>query len=1403
MVVSYENISRFVYLDTGACESLCSEVDIPVYDPVVVDNLTALGGQKLPVKGRASVIVNGGSQSTRFDLCVADKALQLPGWCILGLPWMKDNLPIINLQDMTLTTMSGVTFPLLFSDSPAEYALNGMSWSSDGGLSLVEYVTRPVQKVGRELYVFDKARPSKFTHKPVSAAFDSVVRPQTRPCEAKTQPARHHKRAICVSAAMPQHRCVSECEMNDPVTEPSPAGETRHKGSVTGCDNSAGPCCGNIRHPHKCVFEAFLKRTRDLPPHSETLVRLYSNAPPNSILYCERRQAGLSPELATALVKADAFQRVVCLMCNPFPFPLTLPAGVALASLARYEEDAPCRAAPHPANFNPPVAVVYRPDPAAAGPEVRDLPRLFHSPDDPQDFEQWEYLTPASTEPKPTLEEQLTSVDLSHLPDEDKTSVLNLLRKYPSLFETGPCLNSPDYEVRIPLKDPHSPIRVAQFRLPFTASEFVEKEADHLEKMGVIEPSSSAWNFPVIAIKRPQLRPTDALRFRMCIDLRRLNSAVHDTIHFPLPRLDEVFENLNGNVVFTKLDLRDAFHNLKVHEKSRDCLSFTLSRSNRKFRYKKLPFGYKLSPFEWQRFISQTMANIPHSWVYQDDILIASPSKERHFQDVATVLQRLSDNYLRLNVSKSEFFKDSVHYLGHIINASGSKPNPVKVEAISKIKTLTTVKEVKSFIGMGSFYSLYVPNFWMLCEPLVQLVRKDVPWKWTPEREHAFQEIKRRLCATTAMCYFPDLKKRFILDCDASAYGCGSVLQQEHDGHLVPIAFFSALFSPAERKYSATQRELLAIIKSLSHFSSLLLYNPLPFEVRTDHASIKFLQNMSGADAHSRLARWAVFLSRFNFYVSHVKGSSNLVADALSRLPQQLSSRLGVVTRSGAATGSDAQNTPARPGPDDARPGAAPRRARGGSTHEPLGAAAPQIPPADEPAACDVATPSLDDTPVPPLQPIFWNLTELAENQRQDEFCSKIITKLEQDPAAHPCFLLDDQGVLRRVQEGRPVVVPRNARDFVFHLIHEIPMSGHQGPDSSYRIAKHKFWWPNLRKDIGLQVAACEICLRFNRGRVPPVPLVKRPVVPEFFAEVHVDVVGPLKADSAGHRFILTLVDQFTRFLVGIPLPDTEGTTIAKALIRDVFSKFGIPKVMVTDNASNLVYGALETCCKFMGIRQLRILAYCAFQNGVLERTHLDLIKAVAKSTDLNQSNWSDMVHLSVLCHNSCINRSLNETPFFCVFLRDGHFPTANMFEQAPPNYALGLQDYISDHLARLRILYKKILESQESAATLRKRYYDKKSKAKRLKVGDKCFLKVEATPSHLSSKLCAKWDGPYRCIELIGSTAAKIRRIFPRNPRDFEVKLVHLNKLKLAPSVLAPNGQIPAAVYALWLQEE
>ena len=417
------------------------------------------------------------------------------------------------------------------------------------------------------------------------------------------------------------------------------------------------------------------------------------------------------------------------------------------------------------------------------------------------------------------------------------------------------------------------PVRQPLRRYPPAHVEAISDHVDNMLKQGSIEPASSPWASNVVLVKKKDGT------LRCCIDYRQLNSVTRRDV-YPLPRIDDCLDAMASATLFSTFDLRSSYHQVLVAPQDRDKTTFICPRGM--YRYLAMPFGLSNAGSTFQRLMDVVMSglHLDVCLVYLDDIILFSRTVDEHLERLVRVLSRLRTAGLKLKPEKCSLMQKSVSFLGHVVSAEGIATDPKKIKTVTEWPVPTSVKEVRSFLGLAGYYRRFVKGYANIAAPLHALTQKDREFKWTDTTQQAF-EVLREALTTPPILAMPNDTGEFILDTDASDQTIGAVLSQLQDGAEKVIAYASRKLDKREVNYCITRKELLAIVHSLKYFKQYLLGRR--FKIRTDHAPLTWLRRTP--DPIGQQARWLEIMEEFDFQVEHRPGTKHGNADAVSRRP--------------------------------------------------------------------------------------------------------------------------------------------------------------------------------------------------------------------------------------------------------------------------------------------------------------------------------------------------------------------------------------------------------------------------------------------------------------------------------------------------------------------------------------
>ena len=636
--------------------------------------------------------------------------------------------------------------------------------------------------------------------------------------------------------------------------------------------------------------------------------------------------------------------------------------------------------------------------------------------------------------------------------------------------------------------------------------------------------------------------------------------------------------------------------------------------------------------------------------------------------------------------------------------------------------------QVRSFLGMCNVYRRFVQGYTRIAHPLTQKICKDQPELWdvlSNEEMRAFEQLKRNL-VTAPILALPREGFAYTLDTDASEYQLGCcLLQEQQDGALHPIGYWSRSLTTAEKNYSSTEKECLAIVWAVQHLRPYL--EGQKFTIRTDHDALKWLLNLR--DPRGRLARWSLRLQEYDFEIVYKPGKTHALADGPSRL----------LTK-----GLDKSNF------DDEIP-CLPRYSQAlfkakvnGTDHS--------VWPQPHTVVSTVMLTRRDHMRSP------ISIDELLSEQAADEYCQWARRQLDHHTQGTCPFAINQHGVLIRrsnLDGSLQVVVPATLRKRLLDIAHDAPTAGHPGRAKLYQTMRRVFYWPSMTVDIHHKVESCAPCAK-NRIKeqrnVYPMRLFPATKPLEYVA---MDILGPLPRTKHGMRFILVITDRFTKLTKAEPLRTITSLAVARAFCKAWVFNYGTPKVLLTDNGTQFTATFFRNVCRILKIRKVFTAEYHPQTNGQAERFNRTIVAAIRNYVSESQRDWDEWLGPLTYAYNMQVHRSTGTTPFDLVLSRH---PPPLLVEQAMLEH--NPNERARDRRARMSIAKQEFLfrlgklmsKARANLAKTQQRYkrnFDARVRARlmNLEPGSFVYREIPVHPEGVNPKLASQVEGPYRVI--------------------------------------------------------
>lgn len=889
------------------------------------------------------------------------------------------------------------------------------------------------------------------------------------------------------------------------------------------------------------------------------------------------------------------------------------------------------------------------------------------------------------------------------------------------------------------------PVKSRYYRIPYSMRDEMEAQIDRMKTTGAIRESSSNYSSPVFFVDKDH-----GAGKRLVADFRKLNAiTIPDCMPMPLP--DEVFGLLGGMQIFAKLDITAMFNQIEIAEV--DVHKTAITTPFGLFECPLMPFGLVNAPATAVRLMRTVLHELDGKicFVYFDDIFVFAENETQLVERVDAILRRLRLHNLKLKPAKCSFAMKSVHYLGHTISSNGVSMDTSRIEAVNNFPQPKNPSDVRSFYGLCNYLRKFIRDFADIARPLTPLMGKPTDFTWTPDAQLAFDRLKEAITNAPVLIHF-DPTAEHELRTDASSYAIGAVLYQKHSSRERSgvVLYYSKSMNSAQRNYCATDRELLAVVTSMTDLQHYLFGRH--FTLVTDHSALASLK--SEKDPHGRRARWQANLQRFDFDIVHKKGTLHKDADALSRLVNvdvdidKVEPKLCRIIRSLTSSGEVASQ-------ED-------------ETEE------------DEEESSD------DEQQV-----------DVAAEQREDPFCNRIIQVLESTTVTEAekqrrarNFSLQNNVLYRiRPNNSLALVVPARRVPAILLSCHDSVFGAHLGFSRVYTLTRSRFYWPRMRKDIKLYVSTCDGCQRRKvsntrrQGLIMPMPIAE-----DVFDTIGIDLVGPLPKSEKGFRYILVCTDNLSKYVITAPLKDASSTAVIYALFNFVIAKHGCPKAVLSDRGSNFVAEDTKDFFKMFGIKRLLTSAHHPQTNGQTERFNRTLKVAMTQFVNSNQKDWPDYLQAITFAYNISEHSVTKIPPFELVFGRPPRIPIENLMNRgdfADPRRPPG---WIStEAVKKMRSL---ILANQQH----NKRRLDKRLAECSFKVGDKVLVERPTRVAGVgrTSKLSFTYTGPYTILRKRGDLSFEIAYLDGRTG-NFIIHPYHMRHYierdgDVADDLIAPN---------------
>ncbi|KAL0557203.1 hypothetical protein IC582_005721 [Cucumis melo] len=868
-----------------------------------------------------------------------------------------------------------------------------------------------------------------------------------------------------------------------------------------------------------------------------------------------------------------------------------------------------------------------------------------------------------------------------------------VVRDYPDVFpEELPGL-PPHREVEfaIELEPGTVPISRAPYRMAPAELKELKVQLQELLDKGFIRPSVSPWGAPVLFVKKKDGS------MRLCIDYRELNKVTVKN-RYPLPRIDDLFDQLQGATVFSKIDLRSGYHQLRI--KDEDVPKTAFRSRYEHYEFIVMSFGLTNAPAVFMDLMNRVFREFLDTFVivFIDDILIYSKTEAEHEKHLRMVLQTLRDNKLYAKFSKCEFWLKQVSFLGHVVSKAGVSVDPAKIEAVTGWTRPSTVSEVRSFLGLAGYYRRFVENFSRIATPLTQLTRKGAPFIWSKACEDSFQNLKQKL-ATAPVLTVPDGSGSFVIYSDASKKGLGCVLMQQ--GKVV--AYASRQLKSHEQNYPTHDLELAAVVFALKLWRHYLYGEKI--QLFTDHKSLKYF--FTQKELNMRKRRWLELVKDYDCEILYHPGKANVVADALSR---KVSHSAALITRQA-------------------------------PLHQDLERAEIAV-------SVGAVTMQLAQLTVQPTL-----RQRIIDAQSNDPY---LVEKrgLAEAGQAVEFSLSSDGGLLFE----RRLCVPSDSaiKTELLSEAHSSPFSMHPGSTKMYQDLKWVYWWRNMKREVAEFVSRCLVCQQVKAPRQKPAGLLQPLSIPEWkWENVSMDFITGLPRTLRGFTVIWVVVDRLTKSAHFVPGKSTyTASKWAQLYMSEIVRLHGVPVSIVSDRDARFTSKFWKGLQTAMGTRLNFSTAFHPQTDGQTERLNQvleDMLRACALEFP---GSWDSHLHLMEFAYNNSYQATIGMAPFEALYGKCCRSPVC--WGEVGEQRLMGPELVQSTNEA-----IQKIRSRMHTAQCRQKSYADVRRKDLEFEVGDKVFLKVAPMRGVVRferrGKLSPRFVGPFEILERIGPVAYRL----------------------------------------------
>ena len=1135
--------------------------------------------------------------------------------------------------------------------------------------------------------------------------------------------------------------------------------------------------------------QTVLLKTTDsvyLEPHSETVIPVRPSKTLHHLCTLVEGTVKLNNKyqvaVARAVVAADKHKTLPCRILNPHSYTVELPAGLAVAKACNID----------PAE----VAIDQKQEATLSVEEIRPASQVINQNQVTRSPKQTctESADRDSQDTKRYMKiamEMGTDLTKADLTEEQKLELLALLGKYRQAFaiDLSELGKVKGYQHVIDTGGVMPKSKRFYRQSPKVKKE-LEKITEDLLKHKLITPSNSPVQSPVIMVRKANGQ------YRMAIDLREVNR-VTKPVAFPLPRFEDLVDSLStaNPTLFTAIDLYKGYNQITLDPATRHLASFVTHTGQ--YCPTRMVEGLSGAPITFLMALNSIFRHMAwkHALIYLDDILLHSPDWSHHKALIEDFLQTVIKAGLRINPAKCNWCTTEVKFLGHKLSKNGISVQKDKVTLIENFKTPQNIKQLRSFLGLASYYRKFIKSFATIASPLYALLQhkpdtgKPV-FEWTDKCQQAFHTLKKALTTAPVLSY-PNMDKEFILTTDSSRTGLGYILGQLNDKNQeTVIAFGGRALRPSEKNYPISELECLAVVEGIKQFDPYLSHKH--FKVVTDHQALKFIKSIKNPTG--RLARWSILLQGYSFTVVYKPGKSNTNADAISRMEHD------TIPEDDPEAEDALWNKAGLFAIDTIEP---PRTCKLESTKVKQVRLTFDY---DNDGTDSLSSKGCAMPPVNATSPVRTNYQpEDKEVYKEQQNCPEVgpmyayvksgIVPTDKQVAKKVLSRADEYGMRNKVlyhvyqprTKGIPaedafihqLVIPKSMRAELLYQYHSSPGSGgHFGFERTYSSLRLKYFWQGMYSDTYDYVSGCPDCQKAKRDtHHSPVPLHPLPMAPEprIFQRWHMDFFGPIKSKSK-YKYLLMMTDSFSHFPEIIPMEDTSAEHVAFVLYKEIFSRYGAPRELITDRAQNFRSKMISALSKIYKVKRHFTSAYKPSSNAAVERLNATIAASIRACINKPDDNWEHYLYGILAAFRATPIKGMHVSPYFLAFGR--HMSRPADASLMPDHLPQSVQQHLQAILRSLEYGTKIAEENHLKNQATYKEYHDRRSKDTTFRVGDHVLIRNYKVPQNVSAKLVDKYTGPLYVTEaMYDKDVYRLRYCTTNKPYP---SLVHADRMKL-----------------------